>query len=61
MKKKGIIITIIGIAILASYIIICRIFFRKHDDYGHTHFYGYDSYSKPQASQKYCINLLGKD
>lgn len=57
----GIIITIIGIAILASYIIICRIFFRKHDDYGHTHFYGYDSYSKPQASQKYCINLLGKD
>lgn len=57
----GIIITIIGIAILASYIIICRIFFRKNDDYGHTHFYGYDSYSKPQASQKYCINLLGKD
>ncbi len=57
----GIIITIVGIALLAGYLIINLIFFRKNNYCGHTHFYDYDSYSKPQASQKYCRNLLRKD
>jgi len=57
----GILMTIIGILLLAGYLVICRFFFRKDDEYGHTHFYGYDSYTKPLASQEYCNRLLRKD
>lgn len=57
----GVIMTIIGVLLLSGYLIICRIFFRKDNEYGHTHFYGYDSYTTPQASHEYCEKLLRKE
>lgn len=57
----GTFITVIGILLLAGYLIICRILFKNDVEYRHTHFYGYDSYTKPEGSQKYIESLLRKD
>lgn len=57
----GAFISIIGIILLAAYLIINRIFFRNKNEICHIHFYGYDPISSPSASQKYCTDLLRKD
>lgn len=57
----GTILTVIGLLLLAGYIIISRLFFKNDKEYGHTHFYGYNSLTSPDASHRYCESLLRKD
>ncbi len=58
--KTGLIISGVGIVILALYLLICRKTKKDNDIYCHRHYYGYSSVSKIEAADEYCKSFIQK-